>query len=252
MHRPVACLTRFAAVDAKARLVCIPHAGASGDVYAPWSRELQGVLEVCGVTPAGRRHRSSEALNTDPNVLIDEIVADIAKIAEIDDLPLIIFGHSMGALIGYEVALQLEAKGEPPGLVVVSGSSAPHLRSKRVHRETSDEELAATLVDWGGTSAELLGDPELRQFTFPPLRADLQLCDHYERAEPAPLKAALSALAGRQDRVAPLADVRAWRRYSSEYLGVTAIDGGHFFVSTRRRQVIDHVANLAFQMLSHR
>lgn len=243
----MACLTRFGASGAKARLVCIPHAGASGDVYAPWARELEGVLEVWGVTPAGRRHRSREALNSNPTLLIDEIVAGIA---EFDDLPLIIFGHSMGALIGYEVAVKLESKGEGPRLVIVSGSSAPHLRSKRADHQASDEELAAALVDWGGTSAELLGDPHVKQFTLPPLRADLRLCDNYERSEPAQLRAALATLAGRQDQVAPLADVRAWRLYSSNYLGVTTIDGGHFFVSTRRSQVIDHVASLAYQMLS--
>lgn len=245
----MACLTRFGASGANARLVCIPHAGASGDFYAPWARELRGVLEVWGVTPAGRRHRSREAFNSNPNALIDEIVAGIA---EIDDLPLIIFGHSMGALIGYEVALELEARGEAPSLVIVSGSSAPHLRSKRADHHTSDEEFAATLVDWGGTSAELLGDPQVKQFTLPPLRADLQLCDNYERSEPTRLEAALSALAGRQDQVAPLAEVREWPLYSSEYLGVTTIDGGHFLVSTRRSLVIDHVASLAYQMLSRR
>ena len=138
----MSCLTLLGPAGAPTRLVCLPHAGASGDVYAAWSGDLAGALEVWGATPAGRRHRSGEPLNVDPGRLVDEVVAEVTT----DSRPLVVFGHSMGALIGYELSLALSTQGRPPTALVVSGCPPPHVRTARASRDYSDDELAATLA----------------------------------------------------------------------------------------------------------
>ena len=124
--------------------------------------------------------------------LVDEVVAEVTT----DSRPLVVFGHSMGALIGYELSLALSTQGRPPTALVVSGCPPPHVRTARASRDYSDDELAATLVDWGGTEQQLIEDADLRRLTFPPLRADLTLCDRYRRDHPVALDLPLSVLAG--------------------------------------------------------
>lgn len=242
------CLTRLGPACTGARLLCLPHAGASADAYVPWIRDLAGVLELWAVTPAGRRHRAAEPLRFDPDLLIAEVAEEVS---ELDDRPLLIFGHSMGALIGYEVAAVLAGTPHQPRAVVVSGTAAPHLRDAR-RREYTDQDLAESLIDWGGTAPEVAADPQLQQLLFPPLRADLQLCDAYRRTAPHQLPSPLSAVAGRDDRVAPPAQVAAWAEYTTEFLGLTRFPGGHFFVTACRKKVVDHVVWLAMQVLTRR
>ena len=242
----MSCLTLLGPAGAPTRLVCLPHAGASGDVYAAWSGDLAGALEVWGATPAGRRHRSGEPLNVDPGRLVDEVVAEVTT----DSRPLVVFGHSMGALIGYELSLALSTQGRPPTALVVSGCPPPHVRTARASRDYSDDELAATLVDWGGTEQQLIEDADLRRLTFPPLRADLTLCDLYRRDHPVALDLPLAVLAGRSDPVAPADQMAGWAAYSNDFRGVTQFRGGHFFVTEQRRRVVDHVADLAMHALT--
>lgn len=242
-------LTQFGPESSAARLLCLPHAGASGDAFAAWPRDLAGALEVWAVTPSGRRHRSTEPLNEDIAQLVSEVVDELDTE---DDRPVMIFGHSMGGLVGYELSLALDSLGRPPAALVVSGCPAPHIRSVRTPQDYSDEELAATLMDWGGTDRALVEDPMLRRLTFPPLRADLRLCDRYARTEPIRLHLPLSVLGGRADTVAPLAGLGQWVAYSDNFQGVTTFPGGHFFVTSSRRRVVDHVADLALRVLAAR
>lgn len=241
------CLHRLGPERRSARLVCVPHAGAAGDAYAPWVRRLGGALELWGVTPAGRRHRAEEPLNHDPQRLVTEVVSAITAL---DNRPLFVFGHSMGALIGYEVATALAGSSCQPRALIVSGSPAPHIRSGRRESDYTDDELAQSLIDWGGTAREIVGDPELRQLLFPPLRADLQLCDQYHRMEPLASPIPLAAFAGRDDEVAPPGEVAPWESYTTDFLGLTSFGGGHFFVASARQQVVDQVVTLAMQVLT--
>lgn len=243
----MSCLSRLGPTSRAARLLCLPHAGASGDAYASWPRDLAGALEVWAVTPAGRRSRSAEPLNEDPARLVGEVVAEVMAL---DERPLIVFGHSMGALIGYEVALALASEGRTPRALAVSGCAPPHVRTARPARQYSDIELADTLVDWGGTDPELVNDPQLRQLLLPPLRADLRLCDRYRRVQPHRLPVPLWALAGRRDQITPAAQMQEWAAYSTDFRGVITFRGGHFFATEQRRRVVDQVASLAMDALT--
>jgi surfactin synthase thioesterase subunit len=195
---------------------------------------------VWTVNLPGRRGRSLEPLITDP----DTLVAELADAAEaLLDRPLAIFGHSMGALLGYEVARELRRRGSPPlSALVVSACRAVQLRPDRAPVPRHDAELTAMLKSWGGTPPELIEDEDFLGLVLPPFRADLWLCEAYRYRPGAPLDTPLTALAASRDDVAPVQDVAAWSVHSTRWRGIHVFAGGHFYLVPARRLVLDVVA----------
>ena len=232
-------LMRLSAPTSGARLLCLPYAGGRADGYRRWSGDLVGIAEVWAADLPGRHRRTAEPLVTDP----EAVVAAISTSAQgLLDRPLAVFGHSMGALLAFEVVRELERRDRDVLALIVSGCAAPHLRATRTQRgPRTDAELVAQLRSWGGTPAELLEDPDLMALALRPLRADLALCDRY-RPGPGGVEARMTALAGTDDVVATLPEVEAWAGYSTRWRGVHVIAGGHFFVHAAGRAVVDVVA----------
>jgi surfactin synthase thioesterase subunit len=236
----VPALWRLSPASDAPRLLCLHHAGGNGAFYASWSAELAQTCEVWTANLPGRRGRSQEPLITDPDILVAEL-ADAAE--ALLDRPLAIFGHSMGALLGYEVACELRRRGCPPlSALVVSACRAAHLRTGRQPVPRGDAELAGMLRSWGGTPPVLLEDEEFLGLALPPFRADLSLCDAYRYRPGAPLDTPLTALAAALDDVAPVHDVAAWSEHSTRWRGIHVLAGGHFYLVPSRRLVLDVVA----------
>jgi surfactin synthase thioesterase subunit len=234
-----AALWRLSSASDAPRLLCLHHAGGNGAFYLSWAAELAETCEVWTVNLPGRRGRVLEPLITDPDVLVAEL-ADAAE--ALLDRPLAIFGHSMGALLGYEVARELRRRGCPPlSALVVSACRAPHLRPETEPVPRGDAELAGLLRSWGGTPPELLADEEFLSLVLPPFRADLLLCGAYRYRPGVPLDIPLTALAAAHDDVAPVRDVAAWSECSTRWRGIQVVGGGHFYLVPARRLVLDVV-----------
>jgi surfactin synthase thioesterase subunit len=232
-------LWRLSSASDAPRLLCLHHAGGNGAFYLSWAADLAETCEVWTVNLPGRRGRVLEPLITD----LDTLVAELADAAEaLLDRPLAIFGHSMGALLAYEVARELRRRGCPPlSALVVSACRAAQLRPELEPVPRDDAELAGLLRSWGGTPPELLQDEEFLGVVLPPFRADLMLCDAY-RYRPGPrLDTPLTALAAADDDVAPVRDVAAWSEYSARWRGIHVLPGGHFYLVQARRLVLDIV-----------
>ena len=176
-------LWRLSSASDAPRLLCLHHAGGNGAFYLSWAADLAGTCEVWTANLPGRRGRVLEPLVTDLNTLVAEL-ADAAE--ALLDRPLAIFGHSMGALLAYEVARELRRRGCPPlSALVVSACRAAHLRPELTGVPRGDAELTGLLRSWGGTPPGLLEDEEFLGLVLPPFRADLLLCDAY-RYRPGP------------------------------------------------------------------
>ncbi|RJF41177.1 thioesterase [Actinomyces sp. 2119] len=227
-------------------LVCLPHAGAGASVYARWAPLLPPWVRLVGVTLPGRESRISEPLLTS----VDEVVEHLgpAVSARVQE-PFVLFGHSLGALIGYELACWLGTHNGAvrPEILVVSGRTAPHHASRPTEIHALDDEafLIAMHERYGGIPEALLDNPELRDIFLPSLRGDMSiLARYYQSGHILPAGTELLVLGAQDDPTTTTDGLHAWSELTS---GSTTIkvfpDGGHFYAQTRALQVTEAVVN---------
>ncbi|MFG3228819.1 thioesterase II family protein [Kitasatospora sp. NPDC048194] len=221
---------------AAARLVCFPHAGGSAGYFHPVSAALSPYADVLCVQYPGRQDRRAEPGLTSVAELADRLHEVLRPCA---DRPLAFFGHSMGAVLAYEVARRFARDGlDAPSHLFVSGRRAPSLhRDERVHL-LSDEDLLAELLKLGGTSEELLADPELREMILPPLRSDYTAIETYRGGDDAVLGCPITALTGDADLRVTVEEVCAWARHTSGPFDLREFPGGHFYLTEQLPAVL--------------
>jgi surfactin synthase thioesterase subunit len=226
--------------DRRFRLFCFAYAGGSAASFAAWQAELDPAIEVCAIQLPGRGSRFGES----PCRSMPELVLRIAeKVAGQNDLPFAFFGHSLGALMAYEVACYCARHGLPmPEHLFASGCNAPQMRSpsKNLHLY-ADAHLISALHDYKGTPPEVLRNLELMNLLLPMVRADFSLAENYQYHPRAPLGIPVSVLAGRRDEYTTPAQVEGWQRETSGPFSVHWFDGDHFFLNDERRAVLDCV-----------
>jgi surfactin synthase thioesterase subunit len=217
-----------------ARLVCLPHAGGSAAYFLPLAAALIPSVDVVAVQYPGRQDRRTEPAIDDLAVLADRVTEALAGQSE---LPLSIFGHSMGASLGFEVARRLEAKGEYPVRLFASGRRAPsEFRDENVHRH-GDDAILAEVRRLNGTNSVLLDDEELMRAALPALRADYKAAERYSAPAKAAVKAAITVLTGDRDPKTTIPEAEAWARHTTGECDVHVFTGGHFFLSEQSAAV---------------
>ena len=160
------------------RLFCFPPAGSGTVAYRAWAPLAAPGLEVNAVLLPGRETRFAEPPVDDMAALASQIAGAIAPLA---GQPFALFGHSLGALLAYEVALRLSAEGHSPEHLFVSGHQAPAIASRRAPiAHLPDAAFIQGLIDLGGTPPEILDAPELLALLMPMLRADFALAERYK------------------------------------------------------------------------
>lgn len=214
---------------ASIRLFCFPYAGGTALVYRPWAQKFPASVEVVAIQLPGRATRIKEP----PISKLTELVEPIASaLAPFLDKPFAFFGHSMGAVICFEVARFFRRQGRAlPGHMFVSGRCAPQLsRESQPLYNLPKEDLLAELQQLDGTPREVLDHPELMDLMLPVLRADLSVCDTYEYTEEAPLACPITALGGLQDFDVSRRMIEAWREQTSATFTLRMLQGNHFFI----------------------
>ncbi|MFF1607564.1 thioesterase II family protein [Amycolatopsis sp. NPDC058278] len=206
-------------------LFCFPHGGGSAAEFVRWSRRLPGV-ELSAVQLPGRGSRLSEpVLST-----MDEVVAAVVDVMP-TTAPYSVFGHSLGALVAYEVTRELRRTGRRlPDSLVVSGFPAPSTKRTEppVHGLPDDELVAEVGRRHGGLPGEILTDPELKTMVARYLRADYRVLETYQWRPGAPLPVPLTVFGGRDDSIGE-DELRAWGEHVTEPITVRQFAGGHFY-----------------------
>ncbi|WP_234025150.1 alpha/beta fold hydrolase [Streptomyces sp. MspMP-M5] len=218
------------------RLICFPHAGGAASAYVPLSRALPPAVRVLAVQYPGRQNRLREQPVADIGRLAD-LLAD--EVHEAHEGPFAFFGHSMGAVLAYEVARRLEARGAPvPVRLFLSGRNAP-TRVPGTHDQLhGDADVLKMVRVLGGTTASVLEDPELLAMVLPALRADYRAIGSY-RWSPCPkLSVPFTVLVGDRDPVASRSGASAWCELTSAPTDVRVFPGGHFYLD-------HHIAGVA-------
>lgn len=222
------------------RLFCIPFAGGGASAFRSWSSSLPPEVEVVAVQPPGRESRFREPPLRDLDTLVAELGAAITSQL---DRPFAIFGHSMGALVAFELTQWLRARGLPlPQHLFLSGRRAASSPiGRRPFHDLPDAELLEEIGRMQGTDNALLQNDELMALLLPTMRADFSIHDTYQyRARP-PLPVRFSVFGGLDDATTPPESVAAWADHSSVGTRVQLFKGGHFFINEERDAVLKAV-----------
>jgi medium-chain acyl-[acyl-carrier-protein] hydrolase len=215
--------------EIRLRLFCFPYAGAGALIFRNWSDGMPADVEVCPVQLPGHGTRLIERPFTRLTPLIEALAPALAPLL---DRPFAFFGHSLGALIGFELARLIRRQYRVhPFRVFVSGGRAPQIPhlDRSIHA-LPDKEFLAELRRLSGTPSDLLDHKELMEVMLPILRADFAMYETYLYSAEPPLDCPISAFGGLQDRRVSISDLEAWRTQTSATFSLRMFPGDHFFL----------------------
>ncbi|MBN3526098.1 thioesterase II family protein [Paenibacillus apiarius] len=222
----------------KCKLFCLPYAGGSATIYTRWKRHLHDNIELHPIEPAGRGRRLSE-----PHYgSMDEMIEDLWTCLDmhLDESDFAFFGHSMGALVAYEMAHAVKRRrAREPVHLFVSGTYPPHARKTNMLHTLSDARLQQEIMRLGGTEEKVFEREDLLRLFLPGLRRDLQLVETHRFEDKQDLiHCDISVLNGKEDIATESFDLSEWSRYGSQACHVYDFEGGHFFINEHTVQVV--------------
>jgi len=227
---------------ARLRLFCFPYAGGGASIYRQWGESLAAVdVEVLPVQLPGRESRLMEKPFVRFQPLVDTLIQALSPFM---DQPFAFFGHSLGAVIGFELAhqLRIESRQEPLALLV-SGRRAPHVPDDDPPMyDLPEAEFKAKLRELDGTPEAVLENPELMALMLPLLRADFELIETYAARERPPLAMPVLAYGGLEDPDVERQHMEAWQVVSQAQFNLRMFPGDHFFLHPQRDDLLAAVA----------
>jgi medium-chain acyl-[acyl-carrier-protein] hydrolase len=226
---------------ARLRLFCFPYAGGGASAYRGWAAALPADVEVCPVQLPGRESRLREPAIDRPEPLI-QALADALQAHF--SLPFAFFGHSMGAMLAFELTRELRRRGGPlPLHLFVSGRRAPQVpaREPDIH-DLPEPEFLAKLRELNGTPEEVLQHAELMRLLLPVLRADFAVNETYVFHPEEPLDLGISGFGGLGDAEVSREDIVPWSEHARGAFRLRMLPGDHFFLHSARDLLTEAVA----------
>lgn len=235
--------------EARLRLFCFAHAGGNALIYRTWSDYLPADVELCLVQLPGRGGRLLEEPFTDLSPLVQTLAQLLAPHLQ---TPFAFFGHSMGALISFELARQLRREDERhPQHLWLSAFRAPQLPDPdEPTYHLPDADFLKVIRRLNGTPPEILQNDELMQLMLPMVRADITICETYTYVDERPLASPITVFGGRQDSSVRPGELAAWRRQTSRDFALHMFDGDHFFINTARLDLLRVISETLQQLRS--
>jgi len=237
---------------ARLRLFCFPYAGGGPAIYRLWPQNLPADVEICVAQLPGRGTRMREQPFTNLDALVQAATEAIKPLL---DKPFALFGHSMGAMISFELARRLREQGQPqPSYLFISGRRAPQLpNDDPLSYNLPDTELRQELLRLNGTPKEVLEHPELMELMLPLLRADFSVVETYEYRPGVPLDCPLTAFGGLRDSEVSREQLEAWREQTTAEFALRMLPGDHFFLNDAQTQtlLLSAVARDLYKLLKH-
>ncbi|MFF0435546.1 thioesterase II family protein [Streptomyces sp. NPDC004327] len=215
-----------------ARVICLPYAGGTASAYRSWASVMPPDTELRAVELPGHGLRLAEEPVRRSADVIRPLADELAREHRLLPVPrTVLFGHSMGALLAYELCRALCERGAPPSVLVVSGLCPADRLDRKANGLLAERRnlLLDHIRQLGQTPPEVLDSPTMRELVLRPAQADFELLSHAPAPAPAPLPVPVLALAGRHDFVQPSYLVGDWRRHTERWLGMRVLYGDHFF-----------------------
>jgi surfactin synthase thioesterase subunit len=221
------------------KVVCVPHAVRGASLFYPWASRLPEWAELSAIQLPGRESRMSEPPLTRLADILDGLLAEILQKL---DRPYVLFGHSLGALICFELARALRRRGAPlPAGLFVSGRRAPSLPSPdgNIHTLPDQEFVDELSRRYNGIPQVVRDYPEMMRILVPIMRGDLTVLETYSFVAEPPLGVPVFLYGGQDDVQMTPASIEAWRAISAGDLTLRLFPGGHFYLQDDRERLLD-------------
>lgn len=218
--------------NARLRLFCFPYAGGGSIAFRPWADNLPMTVEVYPVELPGRGNRLNEPPLTNMVAVVESLTKELSPYL---NKPYAFFGHSMGAMIAFDLAHRLREQQAPgPVHLFVSGRPAPHIVDEEDSKtyDLPEAEFLQELRRLNGTPPAVFANADLMQLMIPVLRADFEVCETYVHAPRPPLDCSITAIGGSEDKDVPVEDLQAWQAYTTTLFTMRTFPGDHFYLHT--------------------
>ncbi len=217
--------------DARLRLYCLPYAGGGASTYYTWANLVPSDIEICSIQLPGRENRLTEPPYRDAAALARELIHVLTPTLH---RQYAIYGHSMGALVGFEMARQAAITAMPmPTRLFVGGSRPPSNPNRHPPlRNATDADILAEVHRLGGTPQAVLESQELMALALPMLRADFSVHETYRRE--GIIDTPITAFCGTADADVTASEMSGWARHTSRDFQLHQLPGDHFFLRTSR------------------
>ena len=228
--------------QARMRLFCFPYAGGGALSYRAWSEAVPAQIDIRPIQLPGRENRFNEKPYTEIQPLVHALSAAIRPYL---DLPFAFFGHSMGALLAFELAKKLGADGPAaPHHLFISSRRGPDIPGPSPPLYTlSKSKLVDMLKSFGGIPDLILKEPEILDFFLPTLKADLYLSESSPFEKGARIDVPITAFGGLQDLFTSIAELDAWRKHTLQEFRLKIFPGGHFYMREHARALLKEISH---------
>jgi medium-chain acyl-[acyl-carrier-protein] hydrolase len=227
--------------QASLRLFCFPYAGGSSLIFRTWSNRLPTTVEVCPIELPGRGTQMKLA----PFTRLEPLVQALAPVLlPYLDKPFAFFGHSMGAIVSFELTRLLCTEyGKMPAHLFISGRRAPQIpdSNQPVH-DLPEAEFKEELRRLNGTPEAVLQNAELMQLLLPILRADFAVLETYLYSNKPPLNCPITAFGGLQDQEVSYDELQAWQNQTNAAFSVQMFTGNHFFLHSAQPLLLEFIS----------
>ncbi|HET8932586.1 MAG TPA: aminotransferase class III-fold pyridoxal phosphate-dependent enzyme [Polyangiales bacterium] len=225
--------------EPKLRLFCLPFAGGTAAAFASWAAALPPEVEVCAVDLPGHGNAPAREPLTDFDAVVSQLQADLSPYL---DLPFALYGHSMGALLAFELGRAWERAGCRPQALFVSGEPDPQQTRARSNVDLSTLDSAALTASLEKLGYPVKGiDPALLADLLPALSADLRVCDTYRYQHTQPLACGITAFCGASDPLASRKEMSHWQAHSLSSFALRVLPGDHGFLRSERQLLLRHL-----------
>lgn len=225
--------------NAKIRLFCFPYAGSSSVIsYKFLAESLPRTIDICLIELPGRGLRMSE----NPESSINPIVTGISReIKDYLDLPFIFFGHSMGALIAYELAYEIQHHyNQKPYKLYISSHRAPFSKKEtKIMHKLEEREFKSELRQMNGIADEIWENEELLNIVLPIIKNDFKLCETYIYNARDKLNCEIVAFGGKNDPDVNEENLMEWNKITSNRFNIRLFEGNHFYFVNDKKKFTD-------------
>jgi len=230
-------------INADLQLICFPYAGGSASTFLPWIKNLPVNVELIIIQAPGRGARMGELAYSDMQALIEDLIKIIPSVL---NKPYILFGHSLGSRIAFELMNQLKTLNHAlPQHFIASGSRGPHHKCmKEPIYDLPHHEFIEELKHLNGTPQAVLENKELMELFLPLLKADFEIADRYCYTGKVRFNCPISVFGGEDDVEICLSKLNSWGDFFETDAEVHMFPENHFFIDSQSKLVQQKVNDI--------